>query len=159
MVPVDDLRDRRLVRFDKDVVKTITVKKGETTLSFARRRDEAQKRDIWTMTAPHEREVKDSVLSGLLYRLWSLKARRYVREGATPADLEGAGLSTPEVQVELGKDGSADLGVFLFAAEKDHKRLATGAGSGQIAEIDPDVVNEISSSPDDYKAEAVEAKE
>ncbi|MEE8408531.1 MAG: DUF4340 domain-containing protein [Myxococcota bacterium] len=146
----DDLRDKRLVAFNRDDVVAVTITKGETTLRFEKRRDGNNHRDVWRMIQPEAKPARASVITGLLYRLWSLKARRIEAEGIGAQALAALGFAEPEIRVALaGKDG-VELGAFLFGPLTGGERLAMGEGSERLDVIDDEIVRELSVEPGDY---------
>lgn len=149
-VSLDAILDKHVLRFDRDAVRTLKLTRGETALVFERARNAEDTRDEWTMLQPEPGEVDDATLAGILYRLWSMKAKTVIKEQATDEDLVSAGLGSPEIAIELGGADGAPLGVMRFTAELNGERLATSGR--RIGLIDASAVSDLSFEPGDYRA-------
>jgi len=99
MARVDDLRDKHVLRLDRDQVRGLTLTKGDQKLVFEKRHDAERDIDDWLMTEPAARKVSDAVLSGLVYNLWNLKGDKVLSWAADDAEWEEAGLDKPELTV------------------------------------------------------------
>jgi hypothetical protein len=149
MTGVDELRDKHVLRFERSAVRTISIaKKGEEPRVFENTRE--KERDTWKMVQPAAQDAIDSVLTGLLYRLWSLKARRIEVEQAGEAKLAELGLAQPAFEITLTDADGADLGILRFAPQNQGEVRVNVKGRGRVDVIDAAFVRELSTSPDDY---------
>ncbi|OGQ78217.1 MAG: hypothetical protein A2289_04360 [Deltaproteobacteria bacterium RIFOXYA12_FULL_58_15] len=155
VVDVATLRDRRVLRFNRDLVSAITVSHGEAELAFARSWNKDKSRDSWQLLRPENIPVEDAILTGLIYRLWSLEGRD-VNDAPAPEDFTTAGLDVPDTTIAIqGADG-ATIGTFLFSQKSqvsENNRFVTTDAKAQIATVDGSVISELSLSPDDYRVE------
>ena len=151
MTSPDDLRDKRVLRIDREAVRTLTLTQGATELRFERRADAKTKELGWSMVAPEARAVSEATLSGLLYTLSSLKGERVIADSAIDADWATYGLDKPEIRVTLAGEADAPLGTLLVGVEKDGGRAVSSAGSRRIDIVDGSRIKDISFNPDDYK--------
>ncbi len=149
LTAVADLRDKRVLRFAPDQVRAIVVKRGEVSLSLEKRsQGEADER--WLITAPESGEADAAVVSGLLYRLESLRSRRVVAEPASETALAAHGLNEPTLRVELSGEGGSSLAV-LRVREAGGVWHATTSSTGRIDEVAGDDVADLSATAADYK--------
>jgi hypothetical protein len=148
---VDDLRDKRVLKMDRDAVRKLTLTKGETKLSFERRRDTDKDRDTWTMTEPFVRPVSDATLTGLIYNLGNLRGEHVLSWEATDSEWAEAGLDKPELQIAVGRDGDERMTTLLVAGIRDGGRIAASTQSRRIDLVDAARIADISFNPDDYK--------
>jgi hypothetical protein len=147
-VDPETLRDRRLLRFSRDEVRRLTLRRGDERLVFERRRDEMDTRDEWHILEPEVAPADDAALAGILYRLGAMKAKRILHEEVTEEELAAAGLDEPEVVVELhGAQGS--LGSVRFAAAEGRER-SVYAGE-RIDRVESSFADELSFGVDDYR--------
>ncbi|MBI5511501.1 MAG: DUF4340 domain-containing protein [Deltaproteobacteria bacterium] len=151
---VEDLRDRRVLHFDRAAVKKIRMQKGETTLAFEERHDDEENTSDWFMTAPAEHKVSDATLSGLLYQLGNLKGDAVLADAATDAEWADAGLEPPELSIELAAADGAGLATLLGGAEDKRGRAAAAKGSRRIFHVPSSALQDISFTVTDYDAPA-----
>jgi len=125
-----DLRDKTVVRFDRQQVATLRFRVGATT--FEATRDGAPTR-----------------LPGALWTLSSLKATAFADE--TGKSMTAHGLDHPAREVALlGKNGK-ELDRLLVSPERGGKTFAKAASSPRIVEIDPASLASLPRSADDLK--------
>jgi hypothetical protein len=148
-VGLDTVRDEHVLRFDRDGVRTLTLVRGDTRLVFARGRDEKDSGDDWRMLQPEPGDADDPVVAGILYQLWSLKAKSIIKEQAAAEDLSTAGLEPPEIEITIGATDGTPMGVLRLSAEKDGERLAS-AGQ-RIDLVDASAIDDLSFSSADYR--------
>ena len=149
VVDPDTLRDKHVLVFARDDVGALRVKSGDKTLAFKRTADSGA--DQWAMTEPEAAKAQDAVLTGLLYRLWNLKARRILSESAADADKKARGLTTPAMSVELTKKDGTPLGTMFFGAvDGEEQFVATSAGP-RLDVIEASAAKDIAVEPAAYK--------
>jgi hypothetical protein len=137
--------------FDRAQVGTLTLVKGDQKLSFTRTPGDAG--ETWEMTAPEKQKAQGATLAGMVYRLWSMKAKHVAVEKASAKDLEKAGLDKPVAVVELKKADGSPLAHLVFGKTEGDSQYVTGDGV-RIDQVDPSVEKELSVSPAEYKEEA-----
>ncbi len=102
----NDLRDKRVLRFDQGAVQSITLARpsGDITLAM----DDS---GIWKITAPTAHDVDQSTVTSLLSTLLSIRATNFIDEAP---DLRPYGLDKPALRIKVGlADGvaaSIDIG-------------------------------------------------
>ncbi len=151
------LRDKRVVVFDRDAVAKMQVTKGDKSITFARGKDD-KGGDNWRITSPEDANAQNATLSGLLYRLWNLKAKEILVEAATAADWANSGLNSPAATIEIFKaDGSSIAKVSFGKLEGERQHVGTGEGK-RIDGLDKSFVDELSVNLDDYRETSPQAK-
>ena len=125
-VAPDDLRDLHVAVFDRAQVGTLALDKGDAKLAFTRTPGDAG--ETWEMTAPEKQKAQGATLAGMVYRLWSTKAKHVAVEKAGPKDLEKAGLDKPAAVVELKKADGTALARLVFGKVEGDSQYVTGDG-------------------------------
>jgi uncharacterized protein DUF4340 len=129
------LRDKRVLRFDKDAVAAIRFEAGVGTVEV-RKEPPAQPggADLWKLAAPRAAPAQGWKVSGLLWTLASLDASGFADE--TGKKLAESGLSPPrETVVLLAKDGK-EIARLLVGKEAGEKVLVKGGASSRIFEVE-----------------------
>lgn len=101
-----DLRDRRVLAFEKEAVREVRLIQPQATLSLVKAED-------WRLTAPVAALADRGAVDGLLDQLHQAQTKSFVSEMAAAAPY---GLNTPTVEVSL-----------LLGDERAEKRLRVGA--------------------------------
>lgn len=111
-----DLRDRRILGFERTEVRTIELERAAERIVLAREEEDYYSAD-WTMEEPIETQADRDAVRGLLNDLDNGKAEEFSDEA--PEDLTPYGLDEPAIDVTLwiGKD-------------KARKRLMIGDSAG-----------------------------
>jgi hypothetical protein len=105
-----DLRDKRVLRFDRDKVDAIEIASARSSARFAKRDDS------WRLTAPLDAKADFGAVEGLIGRLGSGQMKSIV--AVAPEDLKEYGLHEPDVTVTLGA-GSARTAISFGAKTTD----------------------------------------
>ena len=123
-----DLRDKHVVRFDRQAVDSIEVARGERAVR-AERVEEG-----WKVTEPKDAKTGNHHIVAFLIDLENLRYTRSLE--ATPASVQENALDRPDLRVRLlGKEKPlAELSFRLDPT--DDNLLAARAGSGPIVFID-----------------------
>ncbi len=145
----EDLRDRHVAIFDRQSVGTLELEKNGVRLSFTRKPEGDG--ETWEMTAPEQHKAQDATLAGLVYRLWSMKAKHVAVEKAGDKELKDAGLDAPVATVVLKRPDGTPLVRFAFGKQEGENQLVT-AGT-RIDVVDKSLLEEISTNVTDYKEE------
>lgn len=150
-VDPETLRDLRVVDFQRDDVAGITVKRGDESVTL-----KTGEGGAWNVTAATPavaglpREADASRCSGLVYRLFGLRAEAVLTEAAGEAELQAAGFDKPQLEVTLaGADGNP-LATLLVATDTQGRAVAAQVGRGRIDRIGPSETSDISAKAADY---------
>lgn len=145
------LRDLRVVDFRRDDVAGITVTRGDYNVIL-----KAGEGGTWTVTGATPaieglpREADASRCSGLVYRLFGLRAESVLTESATDAEMQAMGLAAAQLKVTLtGSDGNP-LATLLVATDAQGRSIAAQVGRGRIDLIGPSETSDISAKVADY---------
>jgi len=95
-----DLRDKSLLKFDREKVDAIDVNAGGKPLTIAKEGGD------WKITKPVQSKADFGSVEGLIGKLQTAQMKSMVAEDPSPADLKKYGLDKPEATVNLSA-GSA----------------------------------------------------
>ncbi len=137
------LRDLRVVRFKRDDVARLTVKRDADAVTMARN-------EAGTWQLGDDASADGSRVSGLLYNLYGLKASSVLYDHAGDAELMAEGFVTPLLTVDLGGRDASAIATLLVVKDKEGRTVATQQGSGQIVVVDAEQVDDISAKSADY---------
>lgn len=143
-----DLRDRRLVKLERDAVETVSVSGPGGGFALARAGDE------WRVTEPVATLAGRWAVDGLVGTLESLRIDAVAAEQASPADLKRFGLAPAarSVTLGLGAAGSQTLEIGARTSEEEGKYYARAAGSSLVGVIPPALVDDLAKGLDGVRA-------
>ena len=139
-----DLRDKAVLRFERDKVDRIAIDAGGKTLEMAKTGSD------WRLTKPLQAASDYSAVEGLLGRVLSAQMKSIVSENATPADLKKYGLDKPAATVSLGL-GSASAALQLGGKAADGSLYAKDSSKPLVMTVDAALADELKKGPDDYR--------
>ncbi|HWP99671.1 MAG TPA: DUF4340 domain-containing protein [Vicinamibacterales bacterium] len=134
-----DLRDKALLRFDRDKADLFEVTADGRTVRAVRQGGD------WKLTAPIEARADFGTIEGLVSRLGSSQMKALVtKDGETPspADLKRWGLDPPAVVVRVGT-GSAQASLAVGAKDKDGNYYARDLSRPAVFTIEPSLVDDL----------------
>lgn len=136
-----DLRDKRILRFERDKADSLDVTMGPTHIVLARAGSE------WNVTQPIQARGDYGAIEGLLTRLSSAPMTKLVE--STPKDLKAYGLAQPEVVLAIGTGSSkAELAV---GKEQNGEVHAQDRARNLVFTIDPTLATDLRKGVDDYR--------
>jgi Domain of unknown function (DUF4340) len=137
-----DLRDKTVLKIDRDKVDALTISTPKRTLQFAKAGGE------WQMTAPVQARADFTTVDGLVSRLNTLQMKSLVAaEGATLAEY---GLDKPEVTVELGT-GSSKAQLLIGKAGGEGAVHAKDQSRPAVFTIDSSLAADLSKDAADFR--------
>lgn len=136
-----DLRDKRIVRFERDKVERVQIDRGGDTMAFVRNGSE------WTIESPSKARGDYSAVEGLLTRL-STAGMASIAD-AQPADLAKYGLASPAMTITLGA-GSSQTVLDVGSGEGDD-RYARDRSRPMVFTLDQTLATDLTRSFDDYR--------
>lgn len=136
-----DLRDKRIVRFERDKVERVQIERGEDTMAFARSGSE------WTIESPSKGRADYSAVEGLLTRL-STAGMASIAD-SQPADLAKYGLDTPAMSITLGAGSSQT--VLDVGSEEGESQYARDRSRPMVFTLDKTLTTDLTRSFDDYR--------
>jgi hypothetical protein len=147
-----DLRDRRLLAFDKEQVRRLRLRHDGSEVDIVRQEG------TWRLTAPWNRAADGTAIDGLLDRLHSERTERIVDEVPDAQRLADAGLAPGQESVEvtlwLGED-RAEKRLRLGSVADDGERHALDTSRPHLFLVDTTTVNRLRASADELRAKRV----
>jgi len=139
-----DLRRKDVFRFEAKDVTAVRLKAKDSAW-------EARKTDgEWRFISPLKTLFKESQMSSLLESLAGLKAKEFVSEAKTPADLKSFGLDKAEYAVALSLPASSQELVF-WLHKADDKTYATTSQANRIIVPETDILFDLDRKPADLR--------
>ena len=135
------LRDKKILKFDREKADTLSLVKGGNTLQLARSGSE------WKVVKPVEARSDYSAVEGFLTRLNSANMSTLVEE--KPADLAKYGLDKPVMTVTIGA-GSSKTVLEVGKTEND-QTYAKDASRPMVFTVDSTLQGDLNKSFDDYR--------
>jgi hypothetical protein len=139
-----DLREKAILKFDREKLDGIDVTAGGKTMAVAK--DGAD----WKITRPVQTRADFGSVEGLVGRLGSVQMKSIVTENATPADLKKYGLDTPEATVNLNA-GSARATLLMGGKAADNTVYARDASKPSVVTVESALLDDLKKSADDYR--------
>ena len=147
------LRDLRVVDFARDEVAAIVLTRGGDSVTL-----KSGEGGSWQVTAATPapegmalpREADASRCSGLVYRLFGLRAEQVLIEAAGDSELQAAGFNAPQLTVRLERADGNVLATLLVANDSQGRTTATQVGRGRIDLIGASEASDISAKAADY---------
>lgn len=138
---VFDLRDKRILNFERDQVDSVEVAHDGTVVQVARSGSE------WVVKQPFEARGDYSAIEGLITKLASTSMTRIVEND--PAALARFGLARPATRVTVG--AGSTRATLAIGAEADGAVYAQDQGRGLVFTIDPTVAADLRKGADEYR--------
>ena len=143
-----DLRDKTLLKFERDKVDALDVSAGGKSLVIARDGGE------WKLSKPVQTKADFGAVEGLVGRLQTVQMKSIVADTATPADLKKYGLDKPEATVNLGL-GSAKATLILGGKAADNTVYARDASKPSVVTVESALLEDMKKGADDYRRKDV----
>ena len=136
-----DLRDKKILKFDRDKADSLVLVKGPSALELARSGTE------WKVMKPVASRSEYSAIEGFISRLSSANMSKLIEEN--PKDLVKYGLDKPTMTVTIGA-GSAKT--ILEVGKTDNGDMfARDASRSIVFTVDSTLAGDLSKSFDDYR--------
>jgi len=139
-----DLREKTLLKFDRDKVDSLDLIAGGKTTAFAKQGAD------WKITKPLETRADFSAVEGLVGRLQSAQMKSIVTAEATPEDMKKYGLDKPDTTVNL-KAGSATATLVLGAKTPDNMVYARDLSKPAVMTVESSLADELKKGADEYR--------
>jgi hypothetical protein len=141
-----DLRDKKILTFDRDKADRIEIRRGDALLTFSKANGE------WRVTAPVEARGDVGAIEGVLSRLQSAQMRAVVEENAT--NFQQYGLEPPEMTVTVSA-GSARAGVAFGSKNAEGLVHARDVSKSQVVTVPADVLTDFEKTAADFRRKDV----
>ncbi len=135
-----DLRDKRIVRFERDKVERVQIDRGGETMAFVRNGSE------WTIESPSTARADYSAVEGLLTRLSTAGMASIADQ--QPADLAKYGLTSPAMTITLGAGSSQTV---LEVGSEGDSRYARDRSRPMVFTLDQTLASDLTKPFDDYR--------
>jgi hypothetical protein len=139
-----DLREKNVLKFDREKVDGLDVAAGGKQLAIAKDGGE------WKITKPVQTRADFGTVEGLVGRLQSVQMKSIASDSATPADLKKYGLDKPEATVNLNA-GSAKATLLFGGKAADNTVYARDASKPAVVTVESALLDELKKSADEYR--------
>ncbi len=140
-----DLRDKVLLKFDREKVDAIDVSAGGKTLEIDKQGGD------WKITRPVQTKADFGSVEGLVGKLQTAQMKSIVADNPSPADLTKYGLDKPEATVNLNA-GSSRATLIIGAKAPDGNTLyARDASKPAVVTVEASLLDDLKKGADDYR--------
>lgn len=139
-----DLRDKTVIKLDRDKVDHVEVNADNKTLELAKAGSD------WKLVKPVQAPADLGAAEGLIGKVQSAQMKSIVAENVPPADLKKYGLDKPSASVTLGL-GSAKAALLLGGKSGDGAVYAKDASKPIVMTVDAMLADDLKKGPDDYR--------
>jgi len=139
-----DLRDKNILKFDRDKVDGVQMDAAGKTLAIAKEGGE------WKVTKPIEVRADFGTVEGLVGRLQTARMKSIASPDATPADLKKYGLDKPAATVTLNL-GSARATLALGGKADDATIYARDTSKPMVVTVESSLLDEARKQAGDYR--------
>jgi len=138
------LRDKVVLKFDRDKVDGVEVDAAGKTLVMAK--DGAD----WKIRKPLETRADYGSVEGLIGRVQTVQMKSIAADQATPADLKKYGLEKPEATVNINA-GSARATLLIGGKATDTTVYARDASKPAVVTVESALMEDLKKGADDYR--------
>ncbi|HEY2828924.1 MAG TPA: DUF4340 domain-containing protein, partial [Thermoanaerobaculia bacterium] len=138
-----DLREKTLMKFDRDKVDGVEINADGKTVAIAKEGSD------WTVTKPLQTKADFGAVEGLVGRLGTAQMKSIVTTDASPADLKKYGLDKPQETVTLNV-GSARAMLQLGTKAEDNTVYARDASRPTIMTVESALADDLKKGADEY---------
>jgi hypothetical protein len=139
-----DLRDKSILKIDRDKIDGVELTAGGPALKIAKDGGE------WKLKAPVDVHADFGTVEGLIGRLQTARMKSIVTENATPADLKKYGFDKPQASVNLDA-GSAKATLLIGGKADDGSVYARDASKPMVVTVEASLLDEAKKGADDYR--------
>jgi hypothetical protein len=139
-----DLREKSVLKFDREKVDAIDVTANGKTLTVAKEGSD------WKITKPVQTKADFGSVEGLVGRLQSVQMKSIVADNPPPADLKKYGLDKPEATVNLSA-GSARATLLVGGKAADNTVYARDASRPAVVTVESALLDDLKKGADDYR--------
>jgi uncharacterized protein DUF4340 len=139
-----DLRDKSIVKFERDKVDGVDVTRDGGGVEFAKTGTD------WRMTRPLAAHADFSAVEGLIARVETAQMKSVVASAPTAADLKKFGLDKPAIVVNVHL-GSARATLQIGGKAEDGTVYARDASKPDVYTVDSTLASDLTKPVDDYR--------
>ena len=137
-----DLRDKTVLKVDRDKIDTLTMTSPKRSLQFAKADGE------WKLTAPVKARADFTTIDGLISRLNTLQMKSIVAPDATA--LTQYGLDKPDAAIQLGS-GSAQATLLLGKTAGEGAVYAKDQSRPAVVTVESTLVADVTKDAGEYR--------
>jgi hypothetical protein len=141
-----DLRDKKIISFDREKVDRIEIRRGQSLLSLVKANGE------WRMTAPVEARADFGAIEGLISKLQSAQMKAIVTEN--PDEFAKYGINPPSAQVSV-LSGSAKAVMAFGTKTPDNFIHVRDESKSLVVTAPADLFDELEKGPVEYRRKDV----
>ncbi|HTK75950.1 MAG TPA: DUF4340 domain-containing protein [Gemmataceae bacterium] len=139
-----DLRDKNILKIDRDKIDSIDLSSGAQTVTLAKDGSE------WRLKKPVDGRADYGTVEGLIGKLQTTKMKSIVADSVSAVDLKKYGLDKPQATVDLHA-GSAKATLLLGGKAEDNTVYARDASKPMIVTVESSLLDDVKKTPDDYR--------
>src|SRR5262252_489839 len=139
-----DLRDKTVIKLDRDKVDHVEVNADNKTLELSKTGTD------WKLVKPLQAPADLGAAEGLIGKVQSAQMKSIVSENVLPADLKKYGLDKPTASVTLGL-GSAKASLLFGGKSADGAVYAKDASKPSVMTVDAMLVDDLKKGSDEYR--------
>jgi hypothetical protein len=143
-----ELRDKTLLKFERDKVDSVEVNAGGKSLQVTKDAGE------WKLAKPLQVRADYGSVEGLIGRLQTVQMKSVVTGDASAADLKKYGLDKPAATVNLNV-GSARATLLIGGKADDNTVYARDASKPAVMTVESSLADELKKGADDYRRKDV----
>jgi hypothetical protein len=139
-----ELRDKTLLKFERDKVDAITATASGKSIALVKSGSD------WKLSKPIEARADYGAVEGLIGRLQSGSMKAIASQQPTAADLKKFGLDKPSASVEI-KAGSSTATLLVGGKADDSTVYARDASKDMVVTIENSLADEVKKDADQYR--------
>jgi hypothetical protein len=139
-----ELRDKALLKFDREKVDGVLVDAGGKSLAIAKDGGD------WKITKPVQARADFGSVEGLVGRLQTVQMKSIASAEPTAADLKTYGLDKPEATVNLNA-GSARVTLVFGGKAESNTVYARDASKPAVVTVESTLLDDLKKGADDYR--------
>jgi len=143
-----DLRDKTLLKFDRDKVDGFEVNAGGKSLEIAKEGGD------WKITKPLKASADTGSVEGLVGRVQTARMKSFVANEASAADLKKYGLDKPGITLQVNA-GSAKATLLVGGKADDTSVYARDASKPAVMTMDSTLADDLRKNADEYRRKDV----
>ena len=143
-----DLRDKTVMKFERDKTDGIEVMAGGKPIRFAKEATD------WQLTAPLAARADNGSVEGLIGRVHSAQMKAVAAEQPTPAELKKFGLEKPAATVTFNQ-GSARATIAIGGSAGSDTVYARDVSRPQVVTVESSLADDLKKAADDYRRKDV----
>ena len=139
-----DLRDKTLIKFDRDKVDKVDI------VANGKPMDLAKDGGDWKIVKPIDAKADFGSIEGLIGKVQTAQMKSIAADSPSPADLKKFGLDKPQATVELTA-GSSKATLEIGGKADDTTVYARDASKPMVVTIDKSLADDLAKGADDYR--------